>query len=193
MNLPVRRSPGGRWVALAIGALCLSASGPATADGNYPDYLREHLQMPCKPGCTPCHATDQGGPHNLRFTTTGQPGFGATLESKFDLLVSSDKAPLFAALDAAAVAKSDIDGDGVIDTEELHEGRDPNDPNPDARFCGANVDTGPEYGCFSSSPSKGSGSDGGTASVIGAAPLTAIAAYFSRRRSRRAKGNGGPE
>ena len=83
------------------------------------------------PPCTICHTTPNGG-----LGTATKP-LAVYLRSRG--LVAEDEASLRNALTAAAGERHDTDQDGVIDTDELKAGTDPN---------GAGADLPPvQYGC----------------------------------------------
>jgi MYXO-CTERM domain-containing protein len=97
---------------LALGA------GSALASPSYPTDLQDHLKIANAPSCTLCHTTPSGG-----VGTAHQPfgdsiyGAGCRLE---------DVPTLLAALDTLKTNKTDSDGDGVTDIDELIAGTDPN-------------------------------------------------------------------
>jgi MYXO-CTERM domain-containing protein len=89
--------------------------------------------MPCPPTCTVCHRDANGG-----FFTVVKP-FG---QAMIDVGGLSARSPeeIPGALQALDAAKTDSDGDGASDVDELRAGEDPNRP-------GAQSLCGPVYGC----------------------------------------------
>lgn len=116
----------------------------ALASATYPGGLVTDLSMPCTPACTVCHATSGGG-----AGTVTQP-FGVAMKAR-GLGGGSDSNSLVSALTKMTADGVDSDGDGIIDTDALAQGID---PNTATSFCGNGVL--PVYGCF-----------GGTTAVAG--------------------------
>ncbi|MEY4514669.1 MAG: hypothetical protein RLZZ450_6791 [Pseudomonadota bacterium] len=111
---------------------------PARALPDYPEYLQTAASAPCLPHCNVCHRDDNAGsgtvdrPFALSMERIGGLGGGG----------SSDVAR---ALDVLRAQKTDSDGDGVADNDELSRGEDPN-------FAGDGDLCGPQVGCSTSAP-----------------------------------------
>ncbi len=112
----------------------LLLSAPAFASYAYPAEVASYLGLACTPQCTICHETNSGGqgtanqPFALAMKARGLTGL-----SNFDLL--------HAALDQMTTDGVDSDGDGIIDTDALAQGMD---PNTGVSFCNTLT---PTYGC----------------------------------------------
>lgn len=89
--------------------------------------------MPCPPPCTVCHRDANGG-----FFTVVKP-FGRAMIEVGGLGPRSPE-ELPPAIQALESAKTDSDGDGASDIDELRAAEDPNRP-------GAQSLCGPVYGC----------------------------------------------
>jgi hypothetical protein len=129
----------------------------ALATANFPSAIESELGAACRVPCTVCHATNAGG------SGTVTRAFGIAMKDRG--LVGSDTAALADALAQMDADGVDSDGDGVLDTQALADGLDPNDGSG---LCGALL---PTYGCFGG---------GSAAAVALMAPLVA-------RRRRRAR------
>jgi hypothetical protein len=154
-------------VALSV----LLVAGTSHADPSFPSAVESDWKVPCLPKCTLCHLTQLGGPGNIRTTTDGSPGFGATLRDLYGLSVGNVSS-IHSALAQAKAGNSDVDGDGKTDYDELSTGMDPNDPTPGATICTG--DTGPVYGCVRVArpgPVDGAASTFAIATLIGLATL----------------------
>jgi hypothetical protein len=128
--------------AALVAGLCISVE--ASADPNAPGYVQTAYGLSCTPQCTLCHATNAGGFANIRkIVVNGQSkgGFITTLEA--DGFVPTDQSTWGPAFAKCEANKTDTDGDGTPDIQELKMGDDPNDPAPGAALCG----NGPVYGC----------------------------------------------
>jgi MYXO-CTERM domain-containing protein len=170
--------PAVSWgIAGAFASAVLLVAASAAADASFPERLAKDLSMPCTPPCTICHVDTKGGFGTLRNIASGKPGFGKTLHQPEFGLVVSDFNTLETALQADEAAKSDVDGDGTPDIEELKKCEDPNDPTPGASL----LATGPEFGCVRVAKP---GPVDGVASVAAAAVLVLGAAALRRRRAR---------
>jgi hypothetical protein len=122
------------FASLGVALAALAPAAPAAASQVYPDHLVTKLQMPCAPGCQLCHLDASGGPFkiNPKFGMAAKMAGagGAAQTDKLDMAL-------------AALATSDVDGDGVKDVAELQAGSDPNVSGGD--LCG-----GIKYGCGAS-------------------------------------------
>lgn len=117
-------------VLLALVAVGMLYPMQAEARSAFPGHIQNHLQLPAEPptGCLLCHGSQQGGGPVV------QP-FGKAMVAA-GLSGGSSAGQVGTALDALASNRSDSDGDGATDVDELKAGTD---PNPG----GAPV----EYGC----------------------------------------------
>ena len=114
--------------------LALLGTHVAIATSNFPAALESELGTICRPPCTVCHTNNSGG-----SGTVTQP-FGVAMKDCG--LVASSVSKLKEALAQMDADGVDSDGDGILDTQALADGIDPNDGNA---FCGS---VRPEYGCF---------------------------------------------
>ena len=138
--------------------LALLGTHVAIATSNFPAAIEQDLGTTCRPPCTVCHTNNSGG-----SGTVTQP-FGAARKDRG--LVGGSVTKLQDALAQMDADGVDSDGDGVLDTQALADGVDPNDGSA---FCGA---IRPEYGCFG----------GGTFAGVG---LFLLPAVVRRRRNTR--------
>jgi len=145
--------------ALAVGAL-LSGARPAYATPTFPEVIAAK-QMSVVPGCQVCHVGAQ------QRGTVNTP-FGLSLRMRG--LIAFDEDSLRTALDALLAERTDSDGDGIGDVEELQLGTDPNAAPGDT---GAIVT--PIYGCASTHRGVGEA----WTSIVAALALVAMR---SRRR-----------
>ena len=153
---------------LAAAVFILLPARPAHASPTYPGLLQKDVGMPCAPPCTVCHRDRNGGlytvtkPFGLSMMAAGLRGQNADQLSAAVKTLSSDK--------------SDSDGDGIPDIQELKAGTDPNS-TANGNICSE----GPVYGCGAHvAPRPGGGG-------LGAA-LAALAGFVllvSMRRRRR--------
>jgi hypothetical protein len=125
----------------ALLAVAVLAGGLAHASSIFPPEVRGHLSLTYAPDCSLCHANGQTG-----FGTVTTP-FGTSMRSRG--LVAQNIASLDTALDALAAEKTDSDGDGVPDIDELKTGSNPN-------VAGGGSVPPPSYGCFDVSGQPGS-------------------------------------
>jgi len=133
----------------------------AQALPDYPKYLQTAADTPCLPHCNVCHRDDNAGsgtvdrPFGLSMEHIGGLGGGGS----FDVA---------RALDVLRSQKTDSDGDGVADSDELSQGEDPN-------YAGDGDLCGPQVGCSTSAPFS---------LWSGAPALLALLALALRRRVR---------
>ncbi len=146
-------------VSLALAAgLLLPLSANATP--NFPAALQSELLLSQEPSCAVCH---QGEPTSGTATTP----LGSDLRAHG--LMAYDEDSLLSAVQALRTEKTDGDGDGVSDVDELVAGTDPN--------LGAEASPllpEPTYGCNASSEGLG------LLALVGAL----LALVPSRRRAR---------
>ena len=148
-----------------VGALTLGV--PALASPDFPSEVKDHLGASRIPSCTVCHQTNAGG-----FGTVDKD-FGIALQARG--LFAGDTAGLDSALDKLADDAVDSDGDGVIDTDEIKVGTDPNTVDAPGVDGGPAVATGPEavkygFGC-AATPLDGNALMGGLLALLGGATL----------------------
>ena len=125
----------------ALLAVAVLAAGLAHASSIYPPEIRTHLSLSYTPDCTVCHDVPTGG-----FGTVTKP-FGRSMMARG--LVAQNLGSLDTALDALAAEKTDSDGDGVPDIDELKAQTDPN-------VAGGGAVAPISYGCFDVSGQGGS-------------------------------------
>ena len=125
----------------ALLAITVLAGGLAHASSIYPPEVRAHLSLSYTPACTLCHNVPTGG-----YGTVTTP-FGKSMMSRG--LVAQNIGALDTALDALTAEKTDSDGDGVPDIDELKAGTDPN-------VAGGGAVPPPTYGCFDVTGQPGS-------------------------------------
>lgn len=105
----------------------------ASAEEPFPGAIQKAANIPCTPTCLLCHFGVPGTLANF-----GQP-FGRTVLANG---VQPGNPDSFNAVVAnLREKKTDSDGDGKIDVDELAVGSNPNDTDPKAELCG------PLYGC----------------------------------------------
>jgi hypothetical protein len=125
----------------ALLLVTLLAAGLARASSIYPGEIKSYLGLSYTPDCSLCHANGQTG-----YGTVTTP-FGTSMRARG--LTAQNVASLHTALDALAAEKTDSDGDGVPDIDELKAGTNPNS-------AGGGVVPPPTYGCFDVSGQPGS-------------------------------------
>jgi hypothetical protein len=119
--------------AFAVVFLCTTS---ASATPGFPGAIATRYNASESQPCSLCH----NGPTARGTVTTA---FGSAMRERG--LLANDTASLESALTKMEVDKVDSDGDGVIDTEQLRAGRN---PNPGAVEGARNIDpVNPEYGC----------------------------------------------
>lgn len=130
--------------ALLASRVVLLWSGMAHASSNYPETIQAVTGAAAKPECTLCHTTDSGG-----AGTVTRP-FGKLMMNKYKL-TSGNPDYLKRVLSGLQAEGVDSNGNGVIDFDELAQGKDPfgavladggaaENPVPDPRFgCGATI------------------------------------------------------
>jgi hypothetical protein len=154
-------------VVLAVAVLLTGRS--AHAQGDYPGEVEDYLKLSYAPPCSLCHEKGNTG------SGTVVTSFGWSMRGKG--LVVDDPSSIDRALDALRAAKTDSDGDGVPDVDELVAGTDPNSAAsvriPDGKD--------PGYGCGGEAPDPNRRGEGFMIPVAFGA-----AAMLRRRRTRRA-------
>lgn len=131
---------------------------PAAASATFPPELKSKLNLAVIPDCTICHTSLIGG-----LGTVTNP-FGQAMMAAG--LGAANTAAIKPAADKLVADKTDSDGDGVGDIDELKAGTDPNVGGTKPGT------TGPTFGC------------GGTAAPFGVFPL-AFVALLGLGRTRR--------
>ncbi|MBF5046234.1 MULTISPECIES: thrombospondin type 3 repeat-containing protein [Myxococcaceae] len=127
-----------RRALLPLLLLSLGASaGAAHATQNFPGAIRRELGLSYTPDCSLCHVGAQ------RVGTVKTP-FGTSMRARG--LVFYDESSLRTALSALRAERTDSDGDGVGDIDELIAGTDPNHA-PGATSGGEEPPPPPTYGC----------------------------------------------
>jgi hypothetical protein len=100
----------------------------ASAMPDFPGQIQQHLGLANPPSCIICHGSAQGG------GPVSQP-FGQAMLA--DGLNSSGGVSLTAALDKMEADKTDSNGDGIPDIEELRQGIEPTSDKPPVVYgCG---------------------------------------------------------
>jgi hypothetical protein len=136
---------------LALLSIPIAVLAPRLAEASpaYPGDLQTDLSLTYTPPCTVCHPTGTG-------TGTATSAFAVAMKAKN--LVPLDDPSVATALTALESAKIDSDCDGVLDPEQLKEGRDPSTgvyidgsgkATPTNKGCGTSSGgtTTPLYGC----------------------------------------------
>jgi hypothetical protein len=126
----------------AVMGVVMSVTTFASANPAFPAALEKYIPMPCKPHCTICHNTDEGGAGTTKDNSLGKEWpkmFG--LDGFDDTSIDEQ---LIQGI-ASAGLDADVDHDGVSDLDELKLGNDPDNPSPTApSIC---VAASIEYGC----------------------------------------------
>lgn len=180
------RSP----LALASLSIALLTPAVASATSSFPNAMKTHLALTYSPPCTVCHTTDSGG------SGTVTKEFGKSMRENG--LSSGNTDSLNAALDALTAANVDSDCDGVLDPQQLKDGREPNSgefidgsgkpkpDNADAGACGSGGEgssTDPAYGC-GAQLAHGPAPQSAWAMVAALATMLGLAASRRGRRRR---------
>jgi hypothetical protein len=140
----------------------------AAASPSYPGVVAEVWALAQAPECTICHATSSGG------TGTVVTYFGRHLQALG--VTAENPSALAQALELDRAQRTDSDGSGTTDYEDLAAGRSPNvGPGPVA-----DEELRPEHGCATVRGSTPP--DGGLVLVVAVA---STAAGLRRRRGRR--------
>src|SRR5512145_1079940 len=116
-----------KTTAILLSFCGLVLPNPAIAMGSFPSQIQAHLGLAAPPQCNICHASTSGGGPVV------QPFGKAMLAAG---LTRAGASTLTFALDKLTQDKTDSNGDGTSDIDELKAG---DNPNPDK--------TPPEYGC----------------------------------------------
>jgi hypothetical protein len=127
-------------LSVALASSLLLAAAPARAKSDFPVLVKNHLRLSYAPPCSVCHAKGNTG------SGTVTTPFGWSMRAQG--LTADNGQSVGKALDALASAKTDSDGDGVDDIDELVASDDPNSPGPVAL---ANEEQ-PGYGCGGKAP-----------------------------------------
>lgn len=164
-------------MAVALTAWTVLTPELAMATAASPPKIKEILSLAEAPDCSLCH---QGGKTGSSTVTTP---FVQSLKSRgFSPKTSSNSlATAIAALDAE---KTDSDGDGMPDIQELEEGRDPNTPEGGAGPNGENNNfvPPPAYGCRMDGGRLSSGFCSETATPLSLISLLLATVHVRRRR-----------
>lgn len=118
--------------------LILLVTLPCWGTPNFPSATQSHLKLSYQPDCSICHT--HGAAENGTVTTP----FGLSMRMRG--LRAYDVASLDTALDALAAEKTDSNGDGIPDIQEIIDGKSPNEVT-----AGIGAGAPPvQYGCSSS-------------------------------------------
>jgi len=139
-----------------------------SASPDYPEALEKAADAPCPPPCTVCHRDTNGG-----AGTVVKPFGEAMINAGLD---ANDVGLLQTAVDTLRQDKTDSDGDGTSDIDELAQGQDPN-------AAGNGALCGPTYGCGARVEARGPVDGVGALATLGVLLLLGA----STRRSRRAR------
>ena len=155
---------------LLVAIVVLAVPESAWASPDFPPAIEAAVGSPRRLECTLCHATTVGGGP---VTTV----FGQTMLARG--LFPGNVSTLQTALAAIDAERTDSDGDGLADMDELRQGLDPNDPS------NASGEE-PAYGCGAQIAPGSTGGGGLVALGWGI-----VLAFCARRRARRSV-PGGP-
>lgn len=165
-----------RTTAVLVSAAAIALAGTAAVaratDGFPPAmsaWLATHSDAGAPAANPPCAVCHSGG-STARGTVTTP--FGLAMRARG--LVASNNATVATALDALAAERTDSDGDGVIDVDELALGTDPN------LAPGTNAAPPIQYGCVQVAPGRGT-----PFAIVAAACIAALAMVLARRGSRK--------
>jgi len=123
-------------VSVLVCGILLSANVGAMP--TFPSEIQSHLGLSYAPQCTLCHGSVSGG--GPVVTPFGQAMLAAGL-------TVSGGSTLTNALDTLAKNKTDSNGDGVPDIDELKAGNDPNPNKTPVQYgCGAKIAPGSPVG-----------------------------------------------
>ena len=123
-------------VSVLVCGILLSANVGAMP--TFPSEIQSHLGLSYAPQCTLCHGSVSGG--GPVVTPFGQAILAAGL-------TMSGGSTLTNALDTLAKNKTDSNGDGVPDIDELKAGNDPNPNKTPVQYgCGAKIAPGNAVG-----------------------------------------------
>jgi len=148
-------------------AVVLLGAASAGASANYPSLVQSDVGLSNAPACDLCHFNGQTG-----MGTVTTP-FGKSLKARG--CTAGSPTSLSTALSKLTTDKTDSDGDGVSDIDELKAGTNPNVANASADGGSgppaSNLPPPPTYGCTAAP---------GTLPLVG----LALAALGFRRRPR---------
>src|SRR4051812_44968940 len=127
------KGPGSMRREIAGFVLAMSLSLHASAEPTFPGAIQEAAGIPCTPTCLLCHTAIPGTKYNLNgvFSTT----------VSLNGIVPEHPESMTTVIANLTAKKTDTDGDGKTDVDELAAGSDPNKTDPNAELCG------PTYGC----------------------------------------------
>lgn len=157
-----------RWLGLALSLAVLQHATLAGASEIYPATLQSWFSLDQEPACTLCHRDNDG-----EKDTVVRP-FGRALMNA-GATGSNNLAALESALQTLIDERTDSDGDGRADVQELAMGGDPNqarDEPPAAGDRGDQEASAASSGGSSAGGSSAGGNSGG-ASADAAAPVSA--------------------
>jgi len=160
-----------RLASFALMSGILLAPGEARAVPIFPEVIQTALNATEAPDCSVCHSGGRTG-----VGTVNTP-FGTAMRARG--LVKFDVPSLEAALAKMTSDKVDSNGDGVLDVEELRQGKD---PNPAAGTAGAGAEEPVTYGCVGRVAPHGESDGRGGLAALG---LLAVAVLARRRRGAR--------
>jgi hypothetical protein len=117
-------------------------AAPCFAWPEYPQVVQDTLHLQAPPDCILCHTSDLGG------AGTATKPFARTLE-QFGLGTAFDPGLLASALEQVETCKTDSDGDGLSDVDEITNNGDPNDGHGTSTSLCGDAYTGPvaQTGC----------------------------------------------